>query len=46
MLGLIEIGKLQERIEEILGIRTDLVPFDGLRKSVKETAQHESVRVF
>ena len=46
VLGLIEIGKLQERIEEILGVKTDLVPFDGLRKSVKETAQLESVRVF
>ena len=46
VLGLIEIGKLQERIEEILGVKTDLVPFDGLRKSVKETAQLESVKIF
>lgn len=46
VLGLIEIGKLQERIEDILGMRTDLVPFDGLLKGVKETAQLESVKVF
>ena len=46
VLGLIEIGKLQERIEDILGVRTDLVPSDGLRKGVKETAQLESVKIF
>ena len=46
VLGLIKIGKLQERIENILGARTDLVPFDGLRKGAREAAQLESVKVF
>lgn len=45
-IGLVELGKLKARIEEILGRKTDLVPGDSFRPHVRERAMRDAVRVF
>lgn len=45
-IGLVELGKLKTRIEEILGRKTDLVPGDSFRPHVRSRVTIDAVRVF
>lgn len=45
-IGLVELGKLKARIEEILGLKVDLVPGDSFRPQVRTRVERDAIRVF
>lgn len=45
-IGLLELGALTKRIEEILGVKTDLVPGDGFKSYVRAEVEREAIKIF
>jgi hypothetical protein len=44
--GLIELGRVSDRLSELLGAPVDLVPVGSLKPEVRERALEDSIRVF
>jgi predicted nucleotidyltransferase len=42
-MGLLGLGRVQERLEAILGTKVDLVPAADLKPAVRERAEHDLV---
>jgi addiction module HigA family antidote len=45
-IGLLTLQKIRKRIEDILGLKADLVPADSLRPHVRENAGRDAIRIF
>lgn len=45
-IGLLDLAKLNERIENILGLKVDLVPGDSFRPHIKENVMRDAIEVF
>lgn len=45
-IGLLALQKIQKRIEEILGLKTDLVPGDSFRPLVRAEVERDAIRIF
>lgn len=45
-IGLVSLQRIIRRIEDILGLKTDLVPGDSFRRSVRANVERDAIQVF